>query len=132
MRKVQWAVIGLVLVQIVHSLEEIHFRFYDQFPLFRIYEKIFTSVAQGMFFAFNVSLWLMLILGCLLVFSKWWRVHFPLIFAVVEMLNGLFHLAVTVFTLKYFPGVISGLFYFPLSIYIFKYYKKWKDVVSFT
>jgi hypothetical protein len=130
MKKFQWAVVGLVVIQVLHSLEEIFLRFYDRFPLFRFYEGIFTSTAQGMFLAFNVSLWLMLILGSLLAFSKWWRIRFPLFFAVIEALNGLYHLSMTVFTMTYFPGVVSGLFYFPLSLYIFMHYREWKETCS--
>lgn len=123
MNKIRIAILSLIVIQVIHSTEEYIFGFYKQFPVFVFYNKEFSTVGQGMFFAFNVSLLVLLIFCFLLAFFQWWRLRFPIIFAIIELANGIYHLLWTTVSGKYFPGVVSGLFFIPISIYIIKNYK---------
>jgi len=123
MNKIKIATFCLIIAQVIHSTEEYVFGFYTQFPVFVFYDKAFSTISQGMFFAFNVSLVTLLIFCSLIAFFQWWRKRFPIIFAIIELTNGIYHILWAVFLGKYFPGVISGLFFIPCSIYIIKNYK---------
>ena len=123
MNKIKTATLCLIIIQVIHSTEEYLLGFYKQFPVFIFYNKAFSTVGQGMFFAFNVSLVVLLIFCFIIAYFQWWRFRFPIIFAIIELINGIYHLVWTIALGKYFPGVVSGLFYIPFSIYIIKNYK---------
>ena len=123
MNKITTATLCLIIIQVIHSTEEYILAFYKQFPGFIFYDNAFSTVGQGMFFAFNISLVALLIFCFLLAFFQWWRFRFPIIFATIELINGIYHLVWTIVLGKYFPGVLSGLFFVPFSIYIIKNYK---------
>jgi hypothetical protein len=46
------------------------------------YNSNFSPVGQGMFFAFNLSIVVMMELLSLVVFSDWWRERFPVLLAI--------------------------------------------------
>ncbi|MBF0104564.1 MAG: HXXEE domain-containing protein [Deltaproteobacteria bacterium] len=123
MNKIKIATLCLVVVQIIHSIEEYFLGFYKQFPVFVFYNKAFSSIGQGMFFAFNISLVVLLLFCFLFVFFQWWRLRFPIILAIIEFINGTHHILWAVVLHKYFPGVVSGLLFIPASIIIIKNYK---------
>ena len=106
MNKIKTATLCLIIIQV-----------------FIFYNKAFSTVGQGMFFAFNVSLVALLIFCFLLAYFQWWRFRFPIIFAIIELINGIYHLVWTTVLGKYFPSVVSGLFFIPFNIYIIRNYK---------
>ena len=118
MNRIRIATWLLVGVQMVHSVEEYLLGFDRRFPVFVWYNTQFSSVGQGMFFAFNLSIVVMMALLSLVAFSDWWRERFPFLLAGIELVNGLNHILFSVFTGGYYPGLISGLFFIPVALWL--------------
>ena len=128
--RLKLAVFLLVLIQALHSIEEHIFRFYDQFPIFSFYDKTYASIPQAVFVTFNVAFVLLLLLGFLLTFFKRARRVFPLAFAVLEFVNGLYHVFWSLIAWRYFPGTVTGLLFLPVAFYILRNYRLVRENIS--
>ncbi|MFQ5892378.1 MAG: HXXEE domain-containing protein, partial [Candidatus Methanofastidiosia archaeon] len=108
-KNLKLAVFSLIVVQAIHSIEEYIYRFYEFFPIFKVYQKIFQiqNIDQAMFFAFNTVLILFLFIVFVIATSKRGNLYFVTGFAIIELLNGIYHFLWTVLTQEYFPGTIS-------------------------
>lgn len=110
-----WLLVG---IQMVHSVEEYFTGFDRRFPVFVWYNTHFSSVGQGVFFAFNVSIVVMMALLSLVAFSERLRGRFPFILAWIELINGVNHILFSVLSGGYYPGLVSGLFFIPVAIWL--------------
>ena len=128
--KLRLAVFLLILIQVFHSIEEYMFRFYDQFPVFRFYTKIYASIPQGVFVTFNVAFVLLLLLGFLLTFFKRSRTIFPFAFALLQFFNGLYHGVWSLVSWHYFPGTVTGLLFLPVAFYVLRNYRLIRNSIS--
>jgi len=123
MHKISQSYWILGLAQVIHSMEETLTQLYTQlnsmidtlhqyfswFPLIQIDADVFAVINYLM---------LALILGSVPAAEKGNRVGFIFmwIWAIIELLNGLFHIGTWVFLRTYFPGGISGPILFVLSL----------------
>ena len=99
-----------------HLLEE----FFGGFSIW--FSELFNAdLSKGNFIAINaVALTIILILAILYSYGKIKRIVLVVLGAMF-FLNGVLHLLLSIFTMKYSPGTITGLILFvPLGVLIYK------------
>ncbi|MEM9925359.1 MAG: HXXEE domain-containing protein [Cyanobacteria bacterium P01_D01_bin.50] len=113
----------LGLAQVVHSIEETYTNLYDYFAVMSqaLHNIIHWIPAFGIsadWFAIFNYLMIALILGSVPSVEKGsgWSFYLMWIWAIVEFLNGIFHISMWFIKGGYFPGGISGPILFVLSI----------------
>ncbi len=113
----------LGLFQVLHSMEETYTELYTYFhsmseALHQHFPWIPVFGISADFFAIINYLLIALILGSVPSAEKGnkWGFYLMWTWAVVEFLNGLFHIGAWLFLGHYFPGGISGPILFVLSI----------------
>ena len=121
--------IGLILFQVFMSMEEvighfpkwvtlltgkIHIRL-SFVPVIHITDQIF------MFINLIIIIILFVFLGLVFVESNWSRIM-AIILGILEIMNGAFHIATSIYFLRYVPGTISaiGVIIFALMVIIIK------------
>jgi hypothetical protein len=114
----------LGLAQVIHSMEESYTKLYLKLdsmiealhPLFSWFPPV-VDISPDVFAILNY-LMIALMLGSVPAAAQGKRVGIVLMWswAVIEMLNGAFHIGTWVFLHTYFPGGISGPILFVLSI----------------
>ena len=115
----------LGLVQVIHSIEETLTQLYIKLNAMieALHESIpsvpLIQINADQFAAINYLL-LALILGTVPIVRKGHPMGFVLVWswAVIELLNGIFHLGTWVGLRTYFPGGISGPILFVLSVFL--------------
>ncbi|NCQ96791.1 MAG: HXXEE domain-containing protein [Microcystis wesenbergii Mw_QC_S_20081001_S30D] len=113
----------LGLAQVIHSMEETYTELYLKLDsmieaLHRLFSWFPLVEISADVFAILNYLMIALMLGSVPVAAQGKRVGIVLMWswAVIEMLNGAFHIGTWVFLHTYFPGGISGPILFVLSI----------------
>ncbi|BAG02385.1 MAG: HXXEE domain-containing protein [Microcystis sp.] len=114
----------LGLAQVIHSMEETYTELYLKLNLMiEVLHQLLpwfplVEISADMFAIFNY-LMIALILGSVPVTEQGKRLGFVLMWgwAVIEILNGAFHISTWVFLHTYFPGGVSGPILFVLSIF---------------
>ena len=113
----------LGLFQVLHSMEETGTKLYADFlPMSEFLHHYFSWIPvfgiSADFFAIINYLLIALILGSVPSAEKGnkWGFYLMWTWAVVELLNGLFHIGAWLLLHHYFPGGISGPILFVLSI----------------
>ena len=110
-------------VQVLHSMEETTTKLYlDLDSMIETLHKLFlwfplVEISANTFAVFNY-LMIALMLGSVPAAAQGKRIGIVLMWswAVIEMLNGAFHIGTWMFLQTYFPGGISGPILFVLSI----------------
>lgn len=113
----------LGLAQVVHSMEESYTGLYAYFkPMSEALHQYFPlipifGISADLFAVLNY-LMIALILGSVPTAEKGsrWGFYFMWGWAIIELLNGLFHIGAWLLLHHYFPGGISGPILFVLSI----------------
>jgi len=105
----------LGLAQALHSIEEIYFHLYDfAFKVSMPVPPIISDFAHlrmksEIFAIMNIIIIMMILISVLYYESRrCWAIAAAWIWAVVEILNGLGHLAATIIFSQYFPGALSA------------------------
>ena len=108
--------VALIVVQFLHSLEEVMTHLHDYFPTVTgyIHERIaffpILHVSPELFIAMNtVVVLFLMIVGHYLFAQKRWAWRIVRIVAYVEIINGLAHISAVIYTGGYFPGSISAI-----------------------
>ena len=105
----------LGIAQVIHSMEETYFELYREFgsmseALHQIFPWIPVFQISADIFAILNYLIIALMLGSVPFAQKGDRVGLILIWswAIIELLNGAFHIGTWIFLHQYFPGGVSG------------------------
>ncbi|MDJ0796564.1 MAG: HXXEE domain-containing protein [Calothrix sp. MO_167.B12] len=113
----------LGLAQVIHSMEETYTELYLRFgSMSEALHKIFPWIPQfaisADIFAILNYLMIALILGSIPAAEKGSRLGFIFMWswAIIELLNGAFHIGTWIFLRTYFPGGVSGPILFVLSL----------------
>ena len=110
-----YSFIGLVIFQILMSMEEIfgHFPTFitiftgklhlrvPSFPVIQINEQLF------MFASLIIIVILFVLLAFVFIESKWSKI-IAIILGLIEIINGGFHIVASLYFLKYIPGSVSA------------------------
>ena len=105
----------LVAMQAAHSVEEYLTEFWRWFPVLTagIHRLVdffpVITPSRGQFIAVNFII--VMALSAVGTFSfrrNRWALRAALIIAVVEVINGIYHVGATIFLGRYFPGAVSG------------------------
>jgi hypothetical protein len=106
----------LILIQVIHSLEEIAARLYIWLPrVTGCLREIFDFVPQisftrELFIAANVVVVLiMLAIGAFMLEKRHWAWRTGFAIGIIEVVNGVAHLLEAAATRGYFPGSISAI-----------------------
>jgi hypothetical protein len=118
-----------VVLQVIHSIEEYSFEFYNVFPPAKYLNSIFPGIARPGFIAINI-----LVIGygvfCFMIYPKTREstakgIFWIWIWVGVEAFNGLGHLIWGILIFGYDPGMVSGILFIPLvSLLIFNLSKE--------
>jgi len=121
--------IGLIVSQIIMSLEEVVGRYPEYLTLFteKLHDKIpafpviYISGPVFMFSSLILIIILFVFLGLVFIESKWSRI-FAVTLGIFEIINGGFHIFASIYYFKYIPGSITAVIViiFSLLIIIFK------------
>ena len=110
--------LALIVVQMLHSLEEYVFELFETFPPARFVSGLVSADLERGFVAINISV---VALG---ICCYWWPVRrdwasaapIAWIWVAVELVNGFSHPTWSVIQRGYTPGLISSLVLLPLAI----------------
>mgnify|MGYP002777810716 CR=1 FL=1 len=113
----------LGLAQVIHSMEETYTKLYLEFgsmsqALHQLFPWIPLFEISADVFAILNYLTIALILGSVPAAEKGKRLGFIFMWswAIIETLNGAFHIGTWVFLHRYFPGGVTGPMLFVLSV----------------
>ncbi len=118
--KLKRVFVALVLLQVVHSIEEYAFKFYRIFPPARRLGDLIPGISRSGFIIFNV----LLVCFGLVSFAYWVRPARlgarPAIcfWIVTELYNGIAHLVWAIAVQGYNPGLVSAAALLGLAAYL--------------
>ncbi len=110
--------LALIVVQMLHSLEEYVFQLFETFPPARFVSGLVSADLSYGFAVINV---VVVVLG---IACYWWPVRHgwasatPIawIWIVVELVNGFVHPTWSVIQQSYTPGLVTSLLFLPLVV----------------
>lgn len=106
----------LVLIQVVHSSEEIFYKLSEWQPVLKKFLLALTGtrfqfeMTEGIFSLLNIAVITILFLVCISLYRyRPWAYKLATIIAFIELLNGLIHLSTTLTLREYLPGSVSAI-----------------------
>lgn len=113
MHPLSFALVVLVLLLVIHLVEEVRTDFRRRIPI--------GEMSLGLFVGINVLIYSYCILMLVLSFSSN-PIAIPMawIFAVAMLLNGIGHIAMMVFTKAYFPGGATAFLLIPAALNVIR------------
>ncbi len=119
-KRIQFAYLAILLIQILHSVEEFATRMFDVFPPALIIDHYSPGLSQAIFVTFNSSL----IVVMLIAFFYWvkprrrgWRLIVAM-WVVGEAYNAVGHSLWSIWTRSYTPGLLTALALIPLVVWL--------------
>jgi len=122
----------LVIMQAIHSAEEIIFRLYEKMPVASGKMHDITgffpvlSMSGRTFLILNIIIVLLMLWISILVFrNNSLAVRFSVFISVIEIINGILHISASLIFWEYFPGSVSGIGLIIISvIYLSKAFQR--------
>jgi hypothetical protein len=106
----------LVLIQVVHSSEEIFYKLFEWQPVLKKFLLALTGrhfqfeMTEEVFAILNIAVITFLFLVCISLYRyRPWAYKLVTGIAFVELLNGLIHLSSTITLREYLPGTVSAI-----------------------
>lgn len=100
--------IAFVILQLIHSQEEIHTGFHAKWPILKMTKRFFVT--------FEIIFSILIILPIFIDFP--FRTYWMYFFNLLMFGNGLHHFVWSEWGKKYVPGLVSGI----IMIFFFLYY----------
>ena len=102
--RIKYFVLSLIIIQIMHFIEEYMTGFYRAISRCGCFKKYFLQCFKEYFFAFNILTVVFLLAAFTFIYKPQWNMKWLLLFALAEFWNGAHHILWCIVLGTYFPG----------------------------